>query len=70
MYIYTIDSRYIVVQYNTILHSAQLQSKNVGHTSNSRRSNGRAMAAFRELCGEKWPRDIGSALYQLISISK
>ena len=67
----TLDSRYITVQYNTFLHTAQqLRRQNFGHTSNSRKTpihvphpHGQVMGVFRELFGEKWPRDIGSALY-------
>ena len=55
--------------YNTLLHRRQqLQRKNFGHTSNSRktsipRPHTRAIGIFCELFGEKWPRDIGSVLY-------
>ena len=63
------DSRYIAVQHNTILHTThQLWRLNFANTSNSRttpipRPNGRGMGVFPELFGEKWPRDIRSALY-------
>ena len=62
------DPRYIAVNYNTILHPAQQTRRyNFGQTSNSRktpipRPNGRAMDVSCKLFGEKWPRDIGSAL--------
>ena len=62
-------TRYIAVQYNTVLHPVQrLRRWNFGQTSNSGktpipRHSGRAMDVFRELFGEKWQRDIGSALY-------
>ena len=41
---------------------------NFGQTSNSRvspipRNDGRAKGDFRELFGENWPRDIGSAMH-------
>ena len=71
-YLYTVDSRYIAVQYSTILHPAQqFRMKNFGETSNSRRTplrrpNGRAMGVFRELFGDNWPRDIGGAWYQFL----
>ena len=60
-----IDSRYIAVQYNTILHPAQqLWVQNFGQTSNSRKTPiSRTMDVFRELFGEKWPRDNERALY-------
>ena len=65
----SINSRYIVVQYSMIFHTVQhLPMWTFGQTLNSRKTpkshpNGRAMGVFRELFGEKWPRDIGSALY-------
>ena len=65
----TIDSRYIAVQYNTILHTVQqLRRQNFGQTSNSwktaiPRPSGRAMTVSHELLGGKWPQDIRSSLY-------
>ena len=52
----------------TVLHTIHHWMINFGQTLNSRktampRPNGRAMAVFGELFREKWPRDIGSALY-------
>ena len=66
---YIIYSHYIAVRYNTILHPAQrLRMWNFSQALNSRktpipRPNGRVIGVFRELFEEKWPRDIGSALY-------
>ena len=50
----TIDSRYIAIQYDTILQQAQFQRLNYGQTSNSQktpicRSRWLAMGVFREL---------------------
>ena len=59
-FIYTIDTRYIALQYYTILRpTKQLRRWNFGQAL------GRAMGVFRELLGEKWPRDINSALYNV-----
>ena len=66
---YTIESRFIAVQYNKRLHPAQqIWVQNFGQTSSSRKTSiprpcGRAMDVFRELCGGKWPQHIVSALY-------
>ena len=66
------DSRYSTEQYNP---AQQLRWWNFDETSIPRktfipRPNGRAMGVFRELFGEKWPRDIGSALYSNSKIRK
>ena len=69
-----IDSQYIAVQYNMILHTAQqLRIWNFGQYLNSlktpiSRPNGRALCVFRELVVERWPRDIGNALYRVVAI--
>ena len=68
---YTIESRYIAVQYSKILHPAQqIWVQNFGQTSSSRKTpiphpSGRAMDVFCELCVGKWPQDIVSALYHI-----
>ena len=60
----TVDSRYIAVQYSTILHTVKrLPMWNFCQTLNSRetsisRPNGWAMGFFHELLRKKWPRDI------------
>ena len=70
-----INSRYIAAQHSTILHTVHhLRMWNFGHTLNLRktpisRPNGWAMGVFRELFGEKWPRDIGSELQRARSVS-
>ena len=63
--VFTADSRYIAVQYNTLLYIAQLRRWNFGYTSNSRKTpiphpHRRAMDVFRylESFGEEWQRDI------------
>ena len=60
LYIFsTIDSRYITVQHNTLLYTAQqLQRQNFDHSPNSRKTpkslpHGRAIGVFRELFGGK-----------------
>ena len=69
-YLHIIDSQYIVVQYNTILHTVNTINlkRNFGQTKNSWKTtkhcpNGRAMGAFCELFGENRPGYTGSAQY-------
>ena len=72
----TKDSRYIAVQYNVIMYTAQLIRKKFDQISNSRnttisRPNGRAMGVFRELFGENGPRYIGPLfVYEYIQFTE
>ena len=65
--LWTLDiSRYIITQFG--LHHNNFEGNtSVRLRTHERRPylalNGRGMGVFRELFGEKWPRDIGSALY-------
>ena len=59
---YTIDFRYIAARYNPILHTAQQLGRLHSNTSVRLRTIGRVMNLFRNLFGEKWGQDIGSAL--------
>ena len=54
------------------MQSQDNKFKDFGQNSNSQetpipRDDGWAMGVFRGLAGEKWPRDIGSALYYMIN---
>ena len=68
-----IDSWYIVVQYDMIVHTVQqLWRQNFGQTSNSQKTaiscpNGWAMPVLHEFWGEQWLRDIMNALYNFLN---